>query len=139
MKVNPNQLAALAVGALAVGAAFYLVKNGVAGAAAGVVGAAGEAASGAVLGLGDVLGIPRTDPDKYRQAIAAGDAWNASFYGTGFGSAMALAQSPVVAIGDLVGVPRINETECERAKREGRTLDASFKCEASDFLKYLFN
>lgn len=43
----------------------------------------------------------------------------------------------VLGVGDAVGVPRTDLTECERAKLEGRTWDASFVCEAVDYLKYL--
>lgn len=52
-----------------------------AGQAAG--GAAVDLAAGAfegvVYGAGDAVGLPRTDPDKCRAALDAGDLWAASF------------------------------------------------------------
>lgn len=50
-----------------------------------------------------------------------------------------IISEPVNVVGEVFGVPRTDLTECERAKLEGRTLDASFKCPAVDFLKYVFN
>ena len=41
----------------------------------GAVGAAG----GVVLGIGDVIGVPRTDPTECDKAIADGRTWDASF------------------------------------------------------------
>lgn len=37
-------------------------------------------AAGVVKGTGEVVGIPDTDAALCRQALAAGDYWNASFY-----------------------------------------------------------
>lgn len=73
-------LAAAAVAAIA----FVVKKNGgMQGAAAGVasalVGAVGDAASGAVLGIGDALGIPRTDMTECERALAEGRTLDASF------------------------------------------------------------
>lgn len=73
-------LAAAAVVAIA----FVVKKNGgmqgvAAGAASALVGAVGDAASGAVLGIGDVLGIPRTDMTECERALAEGRTWDASF------------------------------------------------------------
>ncbi|MBT2180486.1 hypothetical protein KKP06_21970 [Ralstonia pickettii] len=52
-------------------------------AAAGVVGAvanvAAGAATGTVLGIGDVLGVPRTNLSACEQAKADGRTWDASF------------------------------------------------------------
>lgn len=45
----------------------------------------------------------------------------------------------VTSVGQLAGIPATSMTECEKAKAEGRTLDASFACPATDFLKYVFN
>lgn len=50
-----------------------------AGAASALVGAVGDAASGAVLGIGDVLGVPRTDMTECERALAEGRTWDASF------------------------------------------------------------
>ncbi|WP_354682655.1 hypothetical protein [Cupriavidus necator] len=73
----------LAAGAIAA-IAFVVKKNGglqgvAAGAASALVGAVGDAASGAVLGIGDVLGVPRTDMSECELAIAEGRTWDASF------------------------------------------------------------
>lgn len=126
---------------LAVAAGVYLAKKGMAGAAAAAVGAVVDTATGAVLGIGDAIGVPRTDAEACAAAKARGDAWAASLYcpatdfaAYGFNAAMDGVQTAAAA----VGIPRTNETECERAKREGRTLDASFACPAGDFLSYLF-
>lgn len=64
-----------------------------------------------------------------------GDAWIAA--ATGATAAGNIASLPVYAVGDAIGVPRTNMTECERAKAEGRTWDASFSCDAVDWLKYI--
>lgn len=60
------------------GAGVYIAKKGVAGAVAGAVGAVGDAAAGAVIGVGQVFGIPATDADKCQAAIASGDRWRQS-------------------------------------------------------------
>ncbi len=69
--------AAAAVGLL------YLAKKGggfgIQNITAGAVSAAGDAAAGAVLGVGDALGIPRTSNAKCEADLAAGDMWAASF------------------------------------------------------------
>ncbi|WP_404993338.1 hypothetical protein [Cupriavidus pauculus] len=77
--------AKLMLAAAAVAAIAYVVKkNGglqgaAAGAASALVGAVGDAASGAVLGIGDVLGVPRTDETECERALAEGRTWDASF------------------------------------------------------------
>ena len=66
---------------------LYLLYNiftkGVVGAAAsvtrGVVGGVLDVGAGAVVGAGEVIGIPATDPDLCRDAIASGRTWDASF------------------------------------------------------------
>lgn len=73
----------LAAGAIAA-IAYVVKKNGglagvAAGAASALVGAVGDAASGAVLGIGDVLGVPRTDMTECERALAEGRTWDASF------------------------------------------------------------
>lgn len=77
----------LAAGAVAV-LAYVVKKNGGLGAAlAGAVGGAGRAlggaavagAEGVVYGVGDALGVPRTDMTECERAIAEGRTWDASF------------------------------------------------------------
>lgn len=69
-------LAALGV----VGAAMWVKKKGVSTVVAGAVGAVADAAAGVVVGAGQVLGIPATDPDKCASAMASGSWWDASKY-----------------------------------------------------------
>lgn len=64
--------------------AVWLWRRGLGGVAedvtSGAVAAAGGAAVGVVKGTSEVVGIPNTDPVLCKQALAAGDYWNASFY-----------------------------------------------------------
>lgn len=137
-QIKPQTLAIAAGLGMAALLALYLAKKGVAGAVAGAVTAAGDAAVGTVYGIGDFIGIPRTDAERCAKAKADGDLWAQSLYCPAGDFIDAAASAPVYAIGDALGVPRTNETECERAKREGRTWDASFACPAGDFLGFLF-
>lgn len=139
MQLKADQLAIVAGLGVAALLALYLAKKGVAGAVAGVVGAAGDAAAGTVYGIGDIIGIPRTSAEQCAQARASGDLWAQSLYcpaGTFLDGAVS---APVLAGGDALGIPRTNETACEKAKREGRTWDASFACPAGDFLSYIWS
>lgn len=64
----------------AVAAALYLIaKKGVAGAAAGAVGAAADVASGAVVGIGQIFGIPATNETECERAKREGRTLDASF------------------------------------------------------------
>ena len=76
-KLEGWALGAAALAALCLG--VYVAKKGVAGAVAGAVGAVGDAAAGAVVGIGQVFGIPATDEDKCQAAIASVDHWRQSF------------------------------------------------------------
>lgn len=64
--------------------AVWLWRRGLGGAAedvaAGAVAVAGGAAVGVVKGTGEVVGVPDTDMALCKQALEAGDYWNASFY-----------------------------------------------------------
>lgn len=75
----------------AAGVALYVIKKGglanaAEGAAAGAVSSAGGvvkgAAGGVVLGLGDVIGLPRTNTTLCQKARALGDNYGASKYCT---------------------------------------------------------
>jgi len=79
-----RSLAALesgAVIALAVGAAIavVLIVRNARAAARGAVNLAGNIGAGAIEGVGEQFGIPRTDENKCAAAKAAGDTWRASF------------------------------------------------------------
>lgn len=56
------------------------VQNAVASAVTKGIGAAGDAASGVILGIGDVVGVPRTDADQCDQALASGNNLDALIY-----------------------------------------------------------
>ncbi len=95
--------AKLLIAAGAIAALLYVVKkNGglggvAAGAASALVGAVGDAASGVVLGIGDAIGVPRTDMTACEQAIAEGRTWDASFAcpaGTFIGSLVSNDRQP---------------------------------------------
>lgn len=69
--------------ALALGA-IWIYRRGLGGAAEdvakGAVSAVTGAATGAVKGVAGAVGIPDTEDKKCRDALAAGDYWNASFF-----------------------------------------------------------
>lgn len=76
--IKTSTVAVLAL--IAVGTAFVVLRSRPAtewGAAvgAGVV----NAGSGVVLGIGDAVGIPRTDMNECQRALAEGRKWDASF------------------------------------------------------------
>jgi len=71
-------------GAAALGLAWWIwSKGGIANAAASAAGAvadaAGQVATGTVLGIGDAVGVPRTSQTECEKAIAEGRTWDASF------------------------------------------------------------
>lgn len=78
IKLTPEAVAVLALGA---GAVLYLATRP--GAAAslgtGAVNAVADLGGGVVLGVGDVVGLPRTDTDQCSRDLAAGNTWDASF------------------------------------------------------------
>jgi hypothetical protein len=77
--INLNSAALL--GLLIVGGVvvLYVAKKGVAGAAAGVVTAVGDAAAGTVVGIGQTFGIPATSETACEKAKREGRTWDASF------------------------------------------------------------
>lgn len=78
-EINPN-LVLLGIGAAAIGAVVYMLRTlDLKNAASGAVGAVGNVASGAVLGAGDVLGVPRTSMTECEKAKSEGRTWDASF------------------------------------------------------------
>lgn len=70
--------AALAA-AVGVGLILFIRKGAAGQLAAGAVGAVADAGAGAVLGVGDVVGIPRTSKSQCDADLAAGRLWDASF------------------------------------------------------------
>lgn len=58
----------------------YVARKGITGAAADAVGAVADAGAGVVLGVGDVLGVPRTEVTRCEAAKAAGNLWEVSLY-----------------------------------------------------------
>lgn len=78
----PPMIVGTAVIAVVAAALYYVAKKGVAGATAGVVKAAGDAAGGVVVGIGQVLGIPATDETACEKAKREGRRLDASFYCT---------------------------------------------------------
>lgn len=79
MDLSVERAILIAGAGLALGLLAYVVIRGPKAAAAAAVGAVGNAGVGAVEGLGSVFGIPATDAGQCRAAMAAGDAWGASF------------------------------------------------------------
>jgi hypothetical protein len=72
----------IAVGvALVIG--FLLIRKNLADAVASgtgaIVGAAGDAAAGVAIGIGDVIGVPRTNESECEAAMREGRTWDASF------------------------------------------------------------
>lgn len=66
----------------------------------------GDAASGVVLGIGDALGVPRTDMTECERAIAEGRTLDASFAcpaGTFVGSLVGNDRQPDYSFGDWLG------------------------------------
>lgn len=61
---------------------IYVKKNlqgMIATAAGGVVGVVDDVASGVVIGVGEVIGIPRTNETECDKALREGRTWDASF------------------------------------------------------------
>lgn len=78
MALIDKNMMVFAAGALVVG--VLLIKTiGVTNVVAGGVGVAADAAAGVPIGIGDVLGVPRTNLSECELAIADGRTWDASF------------------------------------------------------------
>ncbi|MBN3734638.1 hypothetical protein [Burkholderia sp. Tr-20390] len=89
MSIRDDSMIVVGVAALAGLALWYVKKKvdaagGLQGAAANVGAAAADAAgsvvSGTALGIGDVIGLPRTDKAKCQDALAMGNTFDASLY-----------------------------------------------------------
>ena len=85
MKAATVPPVALVAGAVGLGALLYVWSKkkpgqSMAGAAGGaVVEAAADFGTGAVIGIGEVFGIPETNTDQCSIDLANGDYWSASF------------------------------------------------------------
>lgn len=77
LKLETIAIGAAAIGVIVLG--LYIAKKGVAGATAGVVGAAGDVAAGAVVGIGQIFGVPATNETECQKAKREGRTWDASF------------------------------------------------------------
>lgn len=82
----PPQLASLAITLGLAAAVLYILTRKVpagstlaAEVTAGVTSTAANAAGGVVLGLGDAVGLPRTQQTQCQADLAAGRWWDASF------------------------------------------------------------
>lgn len=73
----------IVVGIAAAAGVLYIAARGVKGVVSDVVSTAGtavvDASAGAVIGLGEVVGIPETNQDQCSIDLANGDTWAASF------------------------------------------------------------
>lgn len=116
--MKPQALAIAAGVTVLVAGLFIWRKGGIANAAqaigSGAVGAVQGAASGVVYGIGDAVGVPRTDESACAKALREGRLWDASF---------------ACPAGDFVGgllggpvTPRISETQAQQAATSGRII-----------------
>jgi hypothetical protein len=79
MRINLETAAVGAASLALIGLALWFAKKGVAGVAADVVGATTDAAAGAVVGIGQAVGIPATSESECARAMREGRTWDASF------------------------------------------------------------
>jgi hypothetical protein len=109
--------------AAAAGVALYVWrKGGIANAAASVTTAAADAGAGVVLGLGDAMGVPRTETNRCAELMREGRWWDASFAcpaGTLLSGAWGAATAPAVN-------PAVLDANDARARRgTPQTVDAA--------------
>jgi hypothetical protein len=69
----------IALGLVALGVVYYIWRQGAGAIVRGTVNLASDAVGGAVVGIGDVIGIPETNMTECQQLLAAGKYWDASF------------------------------------------------------------
>jgi hypothetical protein len=84
MMLGESKYLVLGAAVAAVALLLLVKKNGAAAAVGQEVGQAaaelaGGVATGAVLGTGDVIGVPRTNMTECEKAMAEGRTWDASF------------------------------------------------------------
>lgn len=84
-QLSPNfPMKAMAAALFMAAVAFYMLKkkgvtNVAAGATTEILGVVGDVGAGVVIGVGDVIGIPRTNMTECERALAEGRTWDASF------------------------------------------------------------
>lgn len=118
MKLEPETIGVLvAITAVGLGVVVLAKKaaavNGglIQGAASAAAKAAGDAAVGTVIGIGQVVGIPETSDQKCTVDLANGDFWAASFSctATRYLKAVVGMDSTSKAANDLGQIDRITE------------------------------
>jgi hypothetical protein len=78
MKISTDiKILAGAAVALVLGA--YFLQSRLSNVAAGAVGVVADVGAGAVVGVGDILGVPRTNETECEKAMREGRTWDASF------------------------------------------------------------
>jgi hypothetical protein len=81
--VTEQRFIILGAGLAALALLVLVKKNGIAGVAADAGAAVGEAVvnagAGVVMGVGDAVGIPRTNKTECQKALEEGRYWDASF------------------------------------------------------------
>lgn len=82
----------------------------------------------AAIGVGAIILVPQIAGYLAKQSAQA--AVNA---------ATGAATGTVVAIGQQVGVPPVNASKCKADILAGDAWNASFDCDASTYLKYIWN
>jgi hypothetical protein len=70
---------AISLGVVVLGIIWYVWRQGAGAIVRGTVNLANDAIGGAVVGLGDAVGIPETNVTECEQLLAAGRYWDASF------------------------------------------------------------
>lgn len=81
MKLSTDAKLIAALALAAAGLIYFTTRRlgGVQGVASAAVGAVGDAAAGAVVGAGQLVGIPATNQTQCHKDLAAGSWWDASF------------------------------------------------------------
>lgn len=67
------------VGVLVIAAVLYVWRKGAGAVAQGAVNLVNDTVGGAVVGVGNVIGIPETNLNECDRALAEGRYWDASF------------------------------------------------------------
>lgn len=138
LSTDTKLIAALALGGAGL---LWLISRNAAGFGKAAAGAAGDAAAGAVVGIGSWFGIPETNTDQCQRDMAAGN-WSAAstscpagtWIKSGAGAAADTAATAVVKAGQVFGLPATSQSQCQRDLAAGNWWDASFSCPAGTFV-----